>query len=244
MNIRIDKLLCEMGFGSRSAVKSDIKKGCVTVGSVTVNRPETKIDTEKDIVFYNGAEIKYSKYEYYMLHKPAGCITATHDGREKTVMDYFLESRREGFFPVGRLDRDTEGLLLITNDGELAHRLLSPAKHVEKIYYAEVEGEVTDETVKMFAGGIDIGDDKPALPAGLEIITSKCNTGIQECNSKVRVTITEGRYHQVKRMFEAAGCRVTYLKRLSMGPVWLDGGLAPGEYRKLCGDELDALMQL
>lgn len=237
MNIRLDKLLCEMGFGTRSDVKSEIKKGCVTVNGVAVNRPETKIDADIDIVTYNGNEIKYSKYEYYMLYKPAGCVSATHDGREKTVMDYFFEVRKDGFFPVGRLDKDTEGLLLITNDGVLAHKLLSPSKHVEKVYYAEVDGKVTGETVKMFEEGIDIGDDKPTLPAGLEIITS-------ECNSKVRVTITEGRYHQIKRMFEAAGCRVTYLKRLSMGAVRLDDKLEPGEYRKLCDDELRTLMQL
>ncbi|MCI8308424.1 MAG: rRNA pseudouridine synthase [Lachnospiraceae bacterium] len=237
MNMRLDKLLCEMGFGSRSAVKSDIKKGCVTVNGLAVNRPETKINTEKDVVSYNGSEIKYSKYEYYMLYKPAGCVSATHDDREKTVMDYFLEIRREGFFPVGRLDKDTEGLLLITNDGGLAHSLLSPTKHVNKVYYAEIEGKVTVETVKMFEQGIDIGDDKPTLPAGLEIITSACN-------SKVRVTITEGRYHQIKRMFEAAGCRVTYLKRLSMGAVRLDETLNPGEYRRLNEDERSVLMQL
>ncbi len=237
MNIRLDKLLCEMGFGTRSAVKSDIKKGCVTVNSAAANRPETKIDTERDIVCYNGSEIKYSQYEYYMLYKPAGCVSATHDGRDKTVMDYFFEVRREGFFPVGRLDKDTEGLLLITNDGALAHRLLSPANHVEKVYYAEVDGQVTGETVKMFWEGIDIGDDKPTRPAGLELVDSGCD-------SKVRVTITEGRYHQIKRMFEASGCRVTYLKRLSMGAVRLDDTLAPGEYRKLHVDELKALMQL
>lgn len=237
MTIRLDKLLCEMGLGTRSIIKTEIKKGYVTVNNAVVKRPETKIDTDKDNVLYKGSEIKYSQYEYYMFHKPAGCVSATHDNREKTVMDYFVETRKEGFFPVGRLDKDTEGLLIITNDGTLAHNLLSPAKHVNKTYYAEIDGNVTEETVRKFEEGLDIGDDKPTLPAHLKIITS-------ECKSTIEVTITEGRYHQIKRMFAAVGCRVTYLKRLSMDAVTLDEELAPGKYRKMSEEELNALMQL
>ena len=231
MLIRLDKLLCEMGFGSRSDVKSAIKKGSVTVNEEKVSKSDIKIDTDKDHVKFMGEEVSYSRYEYYMFHKPAGCVSATKDKRDKTVLDYFKGQSSKELFPVGRLDKDTEGLLIITNDGELAHALLSPRKHVAKTYYAELDGSIDEDTVKMFAEGIDIGDDKATLPAKLEIIES--GEG-----SKANITIVEGRYHQVKRMFLAVGCKVLYLKRLSMGGVWLDDSLTKGQFRPLSEDEL------
>ncbi len=169
-----------------------------------------------------------------MLNKPAGVVSATRDPKEPTVLDLILDKRRKDLFPVGRLDKDTEGLLLITNDGALSHSLLSPRKHVDKTYYAKVEGLVTEEHVRLFAQGVDLGEEKPALPAVLEI---------QEAGetSLVLVTLREGRYHQVKRMFQALGCEVRYLKRLSMGSLRLDESLKPGEYRKLTEEELENL---
>lgn len=237
MLIRLDKMLCEMGFGTRSDVKSAIKKGKVTINSEIAGKPDIKVDTDNDRVEFMGEPVSYSKYEYYMFHKPAGCVSATKDNRDKTVMDYFEGQSSKQLFPVGRLDKDTEGLMIITNDGEMAHALLSPRKHVAKTYYAELEGRISEEAVEAFAGGIDIGDDKPTLPAELEIIESGEK-------SKANITIVEGRYHQVKRMFAAAGCKVTYLKRLSMGGLWLDEKLTKGQYRPLSEEELMKLQQL
>lgn len=171
-----------------------------------------------------------------MLHKPAGVVSATEDKREKTVLDLLKsEDRRDGIFPVGRLDKDTEGFLLLTDDGDLAHRLLSPRKHVDKTYYAKIAGSVTEAHIERFREGLDIGDEKKTLPAMLEILASEPET------SEIRITIHEGRFHQVKRMFEAVGCKVTYLKRLSMGAVALDETLAPGDYRPLNEKERELL---
>ena len=170
-----------------------------------------------------------------MLHKPAGVVSATEDNREKTVLDLVRpEDWKNGLFPVGRLDKDTEGLLLLTDDGELAHRLLSPKKHVDKTYYAKIDGQVTEEHVKQFREGLDIGDEKKTLPAVLTILLSGPV-------SEIEVTIHEGRFHQIKRMFEAVGCKVTYLKRLSMGSLVLDETLPPEEYRPLTEAELEGL---
>ena len=229
--IRLDKLLANMGIGTRSEVKSLIKSGRVTVNGGTVKRPETKVDEKNDRILADGREVCYSKYETYMFHKPAGCVTATRDNHDKTVMDYLEISGKERFFPVGRLDKDTEGLLLITNDGALAHKLLAPGKHVDKTYFARVEGKLLPEHGRLFQEGLDIGDEKPTRPAVLHILSS----GEQ---SEAEVTIREGRFHQVKRMFAAVGCEVLYLKRLSMGGVALDGALPPGAYRPLTKEEL------
>lgn len=243
MIIRLDKFLAEMGYGTRSQVKKELAKGNVTVNGQIIRKPETKVDTVRDRVCWKDEPALYAKYEYFMLNKPAGVVSATEDKREKTVLDLLCLDdstkgvpavRRRDLFPVGRLDKDTEGLLLITNDGELAHRLLSPKKHVDKVYYARIRGRVTDEDREAFARGLDIGDDKPALPAGLEIIASGEN-------SEIRVTLREGRFHQVKRMFRAVGKEVTYLKRLSMGSLVLDEDLAPGEYRRLTEEEVKQL---
>ena len=187
--MRLDKFLCETGFGTRSQVKEMLKKGQVT-----------------------------------------------EDKREKTVLDLLKsEDRRDGIFPVGRLDKDTEGFLLLTDDGDLAHRLLSPRKHVDKTYYAKIAGSVTEAHIERFREGLDIGDEKKTLPAMLEVLASEPET------SEIWITIHEGRFHQVKRMFEAVGCKVTYLKRLSMGAVALDETLAPGDYRPLNEKERELL---
>lgn len=234
--MRLDKFLCETGFGTRSQVKELLKKGQVTVNGVAAKRPEQKIDEHKDQITCQGKTASYEKYVYYMLHKPAGVVSATEDKREKTVLDLLKsEDRRDGIFPVGRLDKDTEGFLLLTDDGDLAHRLLSPRKHVDKTYYAKIAGSVTEAHIERFREGLDIGDEKKTLPAMLEILASKTET------SEIRITIHEGRFHQVKRMFEAVGCKVTYLKRLSMGAVALDETLAPGEYRPLNEKERELL---
>lgn len=234
--MRLDKFLCETGFGTRSQVKEMLKKGQVTVNGVAAKKPEQKIDEHKDQITCQGKIASYEKYVYYMLHKPAGVVSATEDKWEKTVLDLLKsEDRRDGIFPVGRLDKDTEGFLLLTDDGDLAHRLLSPRKHVDKTYYAKIAGSVTEAHIERFREGLDIGDEKKTLPAMLEILASEPET------SEIRITIHEGRFHQVKRMFEAVGCKVTYLKRLSMGAVALDETLAPGDYRPLNEKERELL---
>lgn len=234
--IRLDKYLADMGIGTRSAVKQMIRKGQVKVNDAPAARPELKIDEQHDKVYVDGQEVGYCEYEYYMLHKPAGVVSATEDARDKTVIDLIESRRRKDLFPVGRLDKDTEGLLLITNDGALAHRLLAPKKHVDKVYYARVRGRVTEDTVKEFAKGLDIGVNEEELtrPARLEIITS-------DEESEIRLTIQEGKFHQVKRMFQAVGMEVTYLKRESMGSLVLDPELKPGAYRLLTDQELENL---
>lgn len=235
--MRLDKFLCETGFGTRSEVKNLLKKGLVTVNGEIVKKPEQKIDENQDRVTCNGAAASYAEYVYFMLHKPAGVVSATEDRRDRTVLDMLEGEQTKDLFPVGRLDKDTEGLLLLTNDGELSHRLLSPKKHVDKTYYAKIEGTVTEEHVTRFREGLDIGEKKPTLPAKLEILAS----GAQ---SEIRVTIHEGKFHQVKRMFHAIGCEVTYLKRLSMGTLTLDERLSKGEYRHLTEEEVHALKEL
>ena len=234
--MRLDRYLCETGFGTRSQVKALLKKGLVQVDGEIVKKAELKIDEERAQVFCGGAAAVYQKYIYLMMNKPPGVLSATEDRRQKTVLDLVEEPVPDGIFPVGRLDKDTEGLLLLTNDGELAHRLLSPKKHVDKIYEARVEGRVTGEHVRRFEEGLEIGEKRPTLPAVLEILSSG-----EE--SRVRITIREGKFHQIKRMFEAVGCRVLWLKRLSMGSLQLDGGLAPGEYRALRPEETERLKE-
>ena len=233
--MRLDKYLCETGFGTRSQVKDLLKKGQVMVNGEVVKKPELKINETTDQILCQGKKASYQKNIYLMLHKPAGVVSATEDNREKTVLDLVRpEDRKNGLFPVGRLDKDTEGLLLLTDDGELAHWLLSPKKHVDKTYYAKIDGQVTKEHIEQFREGLDIGDEKKTLPAVLTILLSGPV-------SEIEVTIHEGRFHQIKRMFEAVGCKVTYLKRLSMGSLVLDETLPPEEYRPLTESELEGL---
>lgn len=231
--IRLDKYLSDMGIGTRSQVKNLIRKGKVTVNEGVVKAPEFKVSS-KDVVNVDGIQVSYVEYEYLMLNKPGGVVSATEDRRERTVLDLVPDSARKDLFPVGRLDKDTEGLLLLTNDGALAHQLLSPRKHVDKTYFATIQGLVSEDEVERFAKGLDIGDEKLTLPAKLKVLSSGPV-------SEVEVTIQEGRYHQVKRMFEAVDCSVTYLKRLSMGSLKLDEKLDSGAYRALTEDEISSL---
>ena len=231
--MRLDKFFSEMGVGTRSEVKAYLKKGQVTLNGEIVKKPEVKIDENNDKVCYLGQVLSYEAVQYFLLNKPAGCVTATRDHLSDTVMSFLPENRRDDLFPVGRLDKDTEGLLLITNDGQLAHELLSPRKHVDKTYFAVIDGEVREEHKQLFQDGLNIGDEDLTLPAKLNILKSGET-------SEIELTIHEGRFHQVKRMFEAIGTKVTYLKRISMGPLTL-GNLQPGEVRVLTDEELDAL---
>lgn len=232
--IRLDKYLADMGLGTRTEVKKLIRQGKVTVDSIIEKSPERKIDTALQSVCCMGKEVSYKTYEYYMLNKPDGVVSATTDKHNKTVIELISEKKRKDLFPVGRLDKDTEGLLLITNDGELAHRLLSPKNHVDKVYYAKVRGIVDGTDQKIFAEGMPIGNGDTALPSKLEILYSG------EI-SEIKLTIQEGKFHQVKRMFHAVGKEVMYLKRLSMGTLLLDESLKSGEYRALTKEELKQL---
>lgn len=237
--MRLDKYLADMGVGTRSEVKKLIKGGCVKVDDAIVKNEGFKVN-EDMAVECCGEMISYVHNEYYMLHKPAGVVSATEDKKDRTVLDLIDSKRRKDLFPVGRLDKDTEGLLLITNDGDMAHRLLSPKKHIGKIYYAKVLGAVNDEDVKKFADGLVIGEDFKALPAKLKVLSVSRQDGA--CISEIKIEIFEGKFHQVKRMFEAVGKPVLYLKRLSMGPLTLDDSLPCGAYRALTKDELDGLL--
>ena len=232
--MRLDKFLVELKKGSRSEVKKLIKSGRVTVDGRTVREPEQKFDPERAQISLDGQTVSYASFEYFMLNKPQGVVSATEDRRFQTVVDLIGDARRKDLFPAGRLDIDTEGLLLITNDGQLAHQLLSPKKHVDKVYFARVEGILPSDVKEQFAKGLTLDGEVKTLPAQLELLK-------EGPVSEVRLTIHEGKFHQVKRMFEAVGCRVIYLKRLSMGSLVLDETLAPGEYRRLTDDELRAL---
>lgn len=234
--MRLDKFLSDMGAGTRSELKKDIRKGNVSVDGVTVKDPGFSVSPSSRVI-YKGSVIGYDEFEYYMLNKPAGVISASEDDREPTVVDLITGLKRKDLFPVGRLDRDTEGLLLITNDGALAHRLLSPKHHVDKVYYVKVSGILTDSDVELFGEGLVLTDGLECLPADLKIIS----TSDEDYESEAEITIREGKFHQVKRMFSSVGAEVIYLKRLSMGSLSLDPGLAPGEYRPLTPEELSSL---
>ena len=236
---RLDKFLVEMSVASRSVIKEMAKKGRITVNGEVVKASDIKIDENSDVIAVDGMIIAFSDMEYFMLNKPAGVITATMDKKAETVLDLIDERTRNDLFPVGRLDKDTEGLLLITNDGDLAHRLLAPKKHVDKVYYADIHGLVTKEHVELFSSGITLLDGTPVMP--VELVILEVNEA--EHTSKIRLTIHEGKFHQVKRMFEAVGTEVTYLKRLSMGPLVLDAELKPGEYRRLTEEEINLLKE-
>ncbi len=259
MLIRLDKFLADTGYGTRSNVKQFIKKGSILIDGVKATRPDIKIDPEVNKINVNGRDVIYEQFEYYMLNKPAGVISASFDEREKTVVDLIKEKKRRDLFPVGRLDRDTVGLLLITNDGELSRRLLAPGKHVNKVYLVRVTGELDEEDVKAFSEGLDIGDEKLTMPAELKIIkiydvfddipdstsASEQKEAFDKTShiiSEAEVTIMEGRFHQVKRMFEKRGHEVVFLKRLSMGALKLDDSLTEGEYRRLTEEELKSLL--
>ena len=232
---RLDKLLSSTGHWSRKEVKELVKQGRVSVNGVKANKPEDKCDPAQAEVRVDGKLVDCAPFVYLMLHKPAGLLSATEDKKQKTVIDLLPEHlQRRGLFPVGRLDKDTEGLLVLTDDGAMAHELLSPKKHVDKVYYAEVEGVLDQEDVVALKDGMTLADGLECLPAGLEIL---------EDGSRCHVTLREGKYHQVKRMLAARGKPVQYLKRLSMGGLKLDEGLEKGEWRPLTAAELTALQQ-
>ena len=230
---RVDKLLAATGRWSRREVKDLVRQGRVTADGVPVRKPEDKYDPAQTRLCVDGAAVDCAPFVYLMLHKPAGLLSATEDRNQRTVLDLLPEHlRRRGLFPVGRLDKDTEGLLILTDDGPLAHALLSPKKHVDKVYYAQVDGVLDAADVNALAEGMTLGDGLRCLPAGLEPLGDR---------STCRVTLREGKYHQVKRMLAARGKPVIYLKRLSMGPLRLDPALEPGEWRPLTQAETDAL---
>lgn len=232
--MRLDKFLANAGIGTRSEVKQYIKKGLILVNGIPAKKADQSISEENDEILFQNKPVTLQKWFYYLMNKPQGVISATEDNFQKTVLDLLGSDKRNDIFPVGRLDKDTEGLLLLTNDGALAHELLSPKKHVSKTYYAKIEGVVTESDIVTFKEGVKIDDDFTALPANLKILSSGSV-------SEIEVEIFEGKFHQVKRMFQAVDKKVTFLKRLSMGPLHLDPMLKPGEYRALRDDEIQAL---
>lgn len=232
---RLDKLIAATGYWSRREVKKLVREGRVMVNGAVVRSAEEKANPTEDIISVDGEQISCGGFTYIMLHKPAGVLSACEDRRQPTVLDLLEPAlRRRELFPVGRLDKDTEGLLLLTNDGPMAHRLLSPKKHVDKVYYAELDGPVGEEDVKAFREGVSLGEEQ-CLPAELKWENNP---------SKVFVTLHEGKFHQIKRMFQSRGRTVLYLKRMSMGTLSLDPELGKGEYRYLSAEEIAKLRQL
>lgn len=229
---RLDKIISATGKKSRREVREMVRQGRVLVDGKPAPAADMKVDPQAAVILLDGEPLGYEKFTYVMLHKPAGVLTATEDRRQETVLDLLPpELRRRALSPVGRLDKDTEGLLLLTNDGQLAHRLLSPKSHVDKVYYARVDGALEPGDIAAFAAGMTLGDGLECLPAGLEILSP----------TEALVTLREGKFHQVKRMLAARGKPVLYLKRLSMGRLRLDPALAPGAWRMLTEEERSAL---
>ena len=232
--LRVDKLLANLSYGSRKEIKKLVSQKRVRIDEVLVLKPEEKFDTEKNKLYLDGIHINYEEFEYYMLNKPKGYISATEDNIHKTVME-LIPSKLKGLAPVGRLDIDTEGFLLVSNDGKLAHRLISPSNNVPKEYYADIEGRLPEDVQKIFAEGMPLEKDFTTKPAKLNIISKDANA------AKISLTIFEGKFHQVKRMFEYVNCKVTYLKRTSFAGLTLDENLKLGSVRKLTKEELDVL---
>lgn len=232
--MRLDKFIASMGYGTRKEIKIAIRRSLVTVDGQIIKDAGFSVVAGEMVVKYKGEVITYEDYQYYMMHKPAGAITATEDKKQETVLDLLGEEHRKDLFPVGRLDKDTEGLLLITNDGDLCHNLLAPKKHVDKCYYAKIDGKVTEEDVKAFREGVELDTGYVTKPAILEILKS-------DDLSEINITIREGKFHQIKKMFQAMEKEVLYLKRLSMGTLQLDETLAKGAYRRLTEQELEDL---
>ena len=230
--LRVDKILSNLGYGSRAELKVYCKKGLVKINDKIISNPGTQVDTDIDKIEFNNEIVKYREFVYIMMNKPDGYLSATFDKRDPIVLD-LIDPSYLTFepFPVGRLDKDTEGLLVLTNDGQLAHRVLSPKKHVPKTYYAKIEGVVTEEDIKAFEKGVILDDGYETMPSQLKILKS-------DELSEIELTIHEGKFHQVKRMFESVGKKVVYLKRLSMGKLILDEKLNLGEYRELTDEEV------
>lgn len=238
--MRLDKFLADMNLGSRKEVKAYIKKGLVRVNQQIIKQDKYQVDEQNDQVYFDDELVVYQKYFYYLMNKPQGVISATVDDFEETVLDLFSdEDYREDLFPIGRLDKDTEGLLVISNDGALAHRLLSPKKHVPKQYYVEVSGLLTKQDEQACLNQLKIDGGEICLPAQLQILS----TDEQTLTSSALLTLHEGKFHQVKRMMQALGKEVAYLKRVQMGQLFLDEQLPLGAYRPLTADELMLLQQ-
>ena len=230
--MRVDKLLSNVGVASRAELKKYCKQGLISVNGKVINNPGVQVDSENDEVMFNGEKIVYREFVYIMLNKPDGYISATFDKYDPIVLDLIDKSYLVFEpFPVGRLDKDTEGLLVLTNDGQLAHRVLSPKKHVPKTYYAKIQGKVTQEDILAFEKGVVLDDGYETMPSQLKILKS-------DEMSEIELTIHEGKFHQVKRMFESVGKKVVYLKRLSMGKLKLDESLELGAYRELTEEEV------
>lgn len=230
--MRIDKFLCDMNMGTRSQVKEFIKKGQVTVNNKLIKNADFKVNENSDEIYFQGKQVRYQLFMYYMLNKPKGVVSATRDNTAGTVVELLRnEDRKPDIFPVGRLDKDTEGLLLLTNDGELAHRLLAPKKHVDKTYLVTLERKPVDEELLQLEQGVDIGEERPTLPAKVTRVD----------DMRILLTLHEGKFHQVKRMLQAVENRVVALKRVSFGGLELDNGLKPGEYRELTEYEVKIL---
>ena len=236
---RLDKVLSNLGYGSRKEIKDLVKNGSVEVNGEVPKKSDFKVNPEEDVIKVDGEEINYRKYIYLLMNKPDGVVSATVDNHDETVID-ILEPEYQAFepFPVGRLDKDTVGLLLITNDGKLNHRLISPKNHIDKVYYAEIDKPVDEKDVEAFKKGIVIDDGYKCMPAKLNILEST------EHGSEIEVTIQEGKFHQVKRMFEARGKKVVYLKRIKFGTLVYDESIPEGEYRELSNEELAKLQGL
>lgn len=229
--MRLDKFLCELNIGTRSQVKAYLKQGLVTVNGSVVKKPEEKVDETSDTITFKGKLLKYQPFVYYMLNKPKGVVSATQDNTCKTVLDLIESDRKKDLFPVGRLDKDTEGLLLITNDGELAHNMLSPKKHVDKTYLVGIAHALKSDDIQALEKGVDIGEDKLTLPAKVKVISEK----------EILLTIHEGKFHQVKRMLQAVSNEVVALKRVTFGALTLDDNLKTDEYRELTLEEIGEL---
>lgn len=225
--MRLDRYLCELNTGSRSQVREFVRKGLVSVNGQVVRAADCKIDENRDRVAFQGRELSYRKFVYYMLNKPPGVVSATRDNTAGTVVELLAAEGRKDLFPVGRLDKDTEGLLLLTNDGELAHRLLSPKSHVDKTYQAALAHPLSEADIRALGQGVEIGEERPTLPARVEVQSERV----------ILLTIQEGKYHQVKRMLQAVDNQVTALKRIRFGKITLDERLAPGAYRPLTQQE-------
>ena len=232
MVVRVDKIMSELGFGSRSEIKKYAKAGKIKINDKVIKKADEKIDSERDKLYFEGRQAVVEEFETYVLYKPAGYVCATKDNVHKTVME-LIDSDRKNIVPVGRLDLDTEGLLILTNDGALNHRLVSPASHVDKVYYAKFDGILADDAIECTAKGLDIGEGEVSKPAKLEILSS----------DEVKLTIHEGKFHQVKRMIKALGGEVTYLKRIVFGGLNLDDlNLKKGESRKITEEEMEKLV--
>lgn len=235
---RLDKIIASTGRWSRREVRELARRGQVTVDGAAVRSVEEKFDPEAAEIAVAGEPLRWRRYTWIMLNKPAGVLSATEDGRGETVLDLLPQDlRRQGLFPVGRLDKDTEGLLLLTNEGPLAHAILTPKRHVDKIYYVKTAGRLTEEDCRAFAAGLSLEDGLLCLPAGLEILSAG------EV-SEARVTLREGKFHQVKRMLAVRGKPVLYLERVQMGALPLDRGLRRGAFRFLTEDEIEGLRTL